>query len=100
MLDKIYLCYIILIVAQQLQHRKEVKSIMATVTPRKISVNIKLDDGVDSQGNAKYVTISLGKISLTGYNQDKAVALVNLLTPCLDKTHHATEEVKVNTLTA
>ena len=71
---------------------------MATVTTKKISVNIKLNNGVDQQGNMKLVTLSLGKLSLTGYDADKALALVNLLEACLDKSIQEVDEVKVSTL--
>ena len=73
---------------------------MATLTPKKVSVNIKLRNGVDDQGNVKTVTVNLGKLSLTGYDDAKAYALVGLLTPCLDKQVHTVERVKIDTLTA
>ncbi len=73
---------------------------MATTTPKKVSVNIKLNNGTDSAGNVNTVTISLGKLSLTGFNADKALAVTSLLTPCLTKAVYAVEKVEVSTLTA
>lgn len=73
---------------------------MATVTTKKISFNIKLNNGTDAEGNVKTVTLQLGKLSIAGYNDDKALALANLLQPCLDKSIHATEKVVVSTVTS
>lgn len=73
---------------------------MATTTPKKVSVNIKLNNGTDSAGNVKTVSVNLGKLSLTRFDADKVLAVKTLLEPCLAKTVHAVEKVEVSTLTA
>ncbi|MBQ7592727.1 MAG: hypothetical protein IJU48_00060 [Synergistaceae bacterium] len=56
-----------------------------TTTVNKISVSIKLNNGLDTQGNVKTVGISLGSLSTSGYNADKVMAVVALLEECLAK---------------
>ena len=73
---------------------------MAVSTLQKVSVNIKLNNGQDAQGNTKLVSISLGSLSTSGFNADKALTIVGLLEPCLNKTVEAVEKVEVSSLTA
>ena len=73
---------------------------MANTMLKKVSVNVKLNNGTDSQGNVKTVNVGLGTLSTTGFNADKALAVVSLLGPCLSKTVYAVEKVEVSTLTA
>lgn len=61
---------------------------MATETPTKIAYQLKLNNGTTEQGNLKTVNVSLGRMSLSGFNLDKAYALSMLLEPCLDKSLH------------
>lgn len=73
---------------------------MATATLKKVSVSVKLDNGVDSEGNIKMVSLSLGSMDKDSFNADKALAIVSLLGPCLSKTVEAVEKTEVSTLTA
>lgn len=73
---------------------------MAITALRKISVNVKLNDGTDSHGNTKYVSVTLGNLSEENYDADEALAIVTALAPCLTKTVSSVEEVRVSTLTA
>jgi hypothetical protein len=67
----------------------------ATTTCTKIAVNLVLDNG-----SGKTVSISLGSLNKTAFDADKVMAIVSLLTPCLDKSLVRTEKVEVSTLTA
>ena len=73
---------------------------MATAMLKKVSVNVKLDNGTDSEGNIKTVSVSLGSLSKDNFDADKALAIVSQLGPCLSKTVEAVEKVEVSTLTA
>ena len=73
---------------------------MAISTLRKVSVNVKLNDGTDAEGKARYVSLSLGNLSEENFDADKALAIVTALAPCLSKTVSSVEEVRVSTLTA
>jgi len=59
---------------------------MAVETPTKVAFQLALNNGVDAEGNTKYVNISLGSMSLDGYDGDKALAVSAALQPCLSKT--------------
>lgn len=73
---------------------------MAIETIKKISVAVRLDNGTDSQGNVKTVNISLGNMSETNFDSDKALAVVSALGPCLSKTVVSVEKTEIDTLTA
>lgn len=73
---------------------------MATTTLTKVSVKVKLDDGVDAKGNDKFVNVTLGTLDEDNYDADKCLAIVTALAPCLSKSVEVVEEVKVSTLTA
>ncbi|MBQ7193721.1 MAG: hypothetical protein IJR98_05065 [Synergistaceae bacterium] len=73
---------------------------MATTALKKVSVNVKLNNGTDASGNDKFVNVTLGNLSEENYDADKALAIVTALAPCLSKTVSTVEEVKVSTLTA
>lgn len=73
---------------------------MANATLKKVSVNVRLENGTDDDGNMKYVSISLGKLSVSNFNADQALAIVTLLAPCLNKTVGLVEKTEVSTLTA
>ena len=59
---------------------------MATTTLKKVSVNIKLDNGIDTEGRARTVSISLGTLSKDNFDADKVFAVLGALEPCLSKT--------------
>ena len=73
---------------------------MAVSTLKKISVNVKLNNGTDSEGNVRLVSVTLGNISEENYDNDKALAVVTALAPCLSKTVSSIEKVEVSTLSA
>ncbi|MBQ3402265.1 MAG: hypothetical protein IJG65_02675 [Synergistaceae bacterium] len=72
---------------------------MAT-TLTKISARVNLNNGTDSSGNVKTVSLGLGTMSLTGYDAGKVYAISQLLAPCLTKTVYSVEEVRTSTITA
>ena len=61
----------------------------ATVTLNKLAVAIKLEDDVTSTGATKTVSISLGNLNKDAFDADKAMNIVNLLVPCLEKDLYA-----------
>lgn len=73
---------------------------MAISTVKKISVAARLDNGTDSQGNVKTVNVSIGNMSETNFDDDKALAVVSALGPCLSKTVVSVEKTEIDTLTA
>lgn len=70
----------------------------ATVTTEKVQFRINLDNGTDSQGNTKTVGVSLPKLSVTGYDVDKAVAIAMALDQLLSKTIYSMSEIKTNSV--
>ncbi|MBQ2615650.1 MAG: hypothetical protein IJG51_08490 [Synergistaceae bacterium] len=73
---------------------------MANSVLKKVSVSIKLDDGQDSQGNPKTVSVSLGSLSKNSFDADKALAVVGALEPCLNKSISSIEKTEVSSLSA
>lgn len=73
---------------------------MAVKTLKKITVNVKLNNGTDSEGNVKLVSVSLGNMSEENFDDDKALAVVTALAPCLAKTVSSIEESDLSTLSA
>ena len=73
---------------------------MAAETLKKVSVNLKLEHGTDSEGNIKLVNLSLGSLSKDTFDADKALAIAALLEPCLNDTVDSVEKTEVSTITA
>lgn len=73
---------------------------MATNTLYSIGVSIKLDDGQDSQGNPKTVSISMPALSKNNYDDDKALAVIGALEPCLNKSINAIRKTTVTSVSA
>ena len=73
---------------------------MANATLKKVSVNVKLDDGTDSDGKQHTVSIALGTLSKDNFDADKALAIINALEPCLTRDLVSVEKVEVSTITA
>lgn len=73
---------------------------MAVVTLRKISVTAKLDNGTDSQGKARTVNLKMSGISKDTYVDDKMLAVVSALEPCLSKTVNSVEKAVTSTVSA
>lgn len=73
---------------------------MATSILKKVSVNIKLDDGTDTQGNTKTVNVSLGSLNKNTFDADKVIAVIGALEPCLSKSIAGIEKTEVSSLSA
>ena len=73
---------------------------MAAETLKKVSVNLKLENGTDAEGNIKLVSQPLGTLGKDSFDADKALAIVRLLAPCLSKTINSTEKVTISTISA
>lgn len=73
---------------------------MAVETRKKVACNVVLENGTDSEGNLKTVNLSLGALSKDSWNADKALAIVQALGPCLNKTINNVQEVMTNTISA
>ena len=71
-----------------------------TSTTSKVSVNVKLNNGTNTNGTPKTLTVSLGSLNKDAFDADKAMAIVELLEPCLEKTINSVEKVEVSTLTS
>lgn len=72
---------------------------MATSVLNSIKIGVKLDDGTDSSGNSKYVTVNMNGLSTGNYNADKVLSIVDNLEPCLSKSVAKVQETRVNTIT-
>lgn len=68
----------------------------AVVTPEKIAVNLKLNNGLTPTGSVKTLNMKMGNMSLTGFDAAKALAIMNLIQPCLVKTIHKLEKVETS----
>lgn len=59
---------------------------MAVETQTKVTYQLGLNNGVDPDGNTKYVNISLGTMSNADYDSDKALAITATMNAWLSKT--------------
>lgn len=57
----------------------------ATEIATDVKYQLKFLDGRTSSGNAKLVSVSLGKLSVARYATNDAFALANLMLPIMDK---------------
>lgn len=71
---------------------------MATSTLVKVLVKMNLNNGTDSQGNVKTVSVNLGSLNPTTYDADKALAIADKLEDILSKTIVSVSEVKTATI--
>ena len=69
-----------------------------TETPKKVSVSVRLNNGVDSSGNVQTVSVSLGSLSTTGYDNAKALAVAEALEDCLSLSVYSVEKTYVTTI--
>lgn len=67
---------------------------------KKVSVNVKLNNGVDDKGSVKTVGISLGTLNVNTFEDSKALAIINLLKACLAKSVYAVEKTELSELAA
>ena len=70
-----------------------------TSTTSKVSVNVKMNNGTNTDGTAKTLSLNLGSLNKSAFDADKVMAIVDLLEPCLEKTVNSVEKVEVSTLT-
>ena len=74
-----------------------------TATPKKVSISMKLNNGVDDKGNLKTVAMNLASgtnpLNVATYDNTKAMAIVDSLRPCLDKAVYQVEKTAVDILT-
>ena len=70
-----------------------------TVT-EKIAVNLKLNNGTSQTGSVKTLTVSMGKISLTGFDVDKAAAVAGLIEACLTNSVYEVQKLEYSQLLA
>ena len=73
---------------------------MANTLLKKVSVNIKLDDGTDSDGKQHTISIALGNLSKDNFDADKALAIINALEPCLTRDLVSVDMLQTSTITA
>ncbi len=73
---------------------------MAVSTKKKVSVNIVLENGLDAKGEMRYVNLSLGSMNKDTFDDDKALAIRDLLEPCLAKEISGVEKTEVSTIAA
>lgn len=59
---------------------------MATEIPKTRTARLQLENGTDSEGNKKYVNLSIANISASGWDGDKFLAVVSKLRECLSRT--------------
>ena len=72
---------------------------MAAVTEcKKVAVAIKLNNGTTKTGAPKTVSVSLGKLDKSAFDAQKAINIVNVLVPCLDRSLNAIEKTEVSEL--
>ena len=70
----------------------------ATATVKKIACNLLLNNGTTQTGAVKTATISMGTLDKDAFDADKALALVNLITPCLEKSLYECTKVETSKL--
>mgnify|MGYP006916030777 CR=1 FL=1 len=64
----------------------------------KVSVNVLLNNGQTATGNVSTLSVNLGTLSTTGYDDQKAMNIVSMLGDCLSKPVYTTKRVNVYTL--
>lgn len=69
-----------------------------TQTVTKINFRINLDNGTDADGNVKTVAVSLPALSVSGYDDAKAIAVATALDNLLTKTIYSFSKVVTTTL--
>ena len=73
-----------------------------TLTGKRTSVSMKLNNGTDEQGKIKLVSLNFGTLKsadLTGETAQKAQNIINALKPCLGKSVYSVEKTHVDTMT-
>ena len=76
---------------------------MASRTTTKYTVQMKLNNGSTASGGIRTVSVSLGKLSLTGYTETsttygKVLSICNALEDCFSKSLHEIVETRTSRL--
>ena len=71
-----------------------------TSTLEKAVVKMLLNNGTDASGNVKTVSVNLGSLSPTGYDDTKAMAVVTAVAACLSKTLYSVQKQMTYTMEA
>lgn len=71
-----------------------------TSTTTSIKVNVVLSNGTNANGTVKTINLSLGSLDKDAFNADKAMAIIDLLEPCLEKTRLRVEKHETSSLTS
>ena len=66
------------------------------VEPKKISVNLLLENGQTEEGRVKTVNVSLGNLNVYAFDADKAYAIAEVLTPCLSKELYSIQKTETS----
>lgn len=64
----------------------------------KVAVNIMVNNGTTPAGNIKLATISLGTMSINGYDPAKVLTVSALLEPCLAKAIQEVRKVETSSI--
>lgn len=67
-------------------------------TTSKYRVSAKFNNGLDQSGNVKTFSVSLGTLSLTGYTNAAAMAVVAALEPCYSQSLYTVEKTTTSAL--
>ncbi len=70
-----------------------------TSTMTRVAVKMLLNNGTDASGNIKTVSVSLGSLSVTGYDDTKAMAVIAAIGPCLTKSVYSVKKTVDYTMT-
>ena len=73
---------------------------MASTTLLTLKTTCKLDNGTDSQGNQRTVSINFPSLSKVNFDEDCVLAIVTALEPCLSKAVLEIDKTEVSTITA
>lgn len=68
-------------------------------TVSSVKVSCKLNNGTSASGAIKTVSVGIGTLSVSGYDQSKAYAVALALSYCLNKTLVSVYELQSATLT-
>ena len=72
---------------------------MAAITTLKtVKVTAKLNNGTTASGGIKTANVNLGDLNKSNFDADKAIAIISLLEPCLDKSLYAIEKTEVSSI--
>ena len=63
----------------------------------KVSVVAKLNNGIKND-KVQTLSLSIGALNIDSYDDQKAMNIVNLLSPCLDKDVYEVQKVAVSVL--